>query len=61
MKDDRWMMIHDNDRRDDMVKRENMQERWKMKNDKRYARRHDIFPEDDILNIITISRYNYHK
>ena len=24
-------------------------------------RRHDIFPEDDILDIITISRYNYHK
>ena len=49
-----WMMIHDDDRRDDM-------ERWKMKNDKRHAKRHDIFPEDDILDIITISRYNYHK
>ena len=23
--------------------------------------RHDIFPEDDILDIITISRYNYYK
>ena len=61
MKDDRWMMIHDNDKRDDMVKREDMQERWKMKDDKRHEIRHDIFPEDDILDIITISRYNYHK
>ena len=56
----RWMMIHDDDRRDDMVKIEDMQERWKMKNDERHAKRHDIFPEDDILDIITISRYNYH-
>ena len=32
-----------------------------MKNDERHAKRHDIFPEDDILDIITISRYNYHK
>ena len=40
----RWMIIHDNDRRDDMVKREDMQERWKMKDDKRHAKRHDIFP-----------------
>ena len=47
----RWMIIHDDDRRDDMVKREDMQERWKMKNDKRHAKRHDIFPEDDILDI----------
>ena len=60
MKDDRWMMIHDDDRRDDMVKREDMQDIWKMTNDKRHAERHDIFPEDDILYIITISRYNYH-
>ena len=56
----RWMMIHDDDRRDDMVKIEDMQERWKMKNDERHAKRHNIFPEDDILDIITISRYNYH-
>ena len=28
---------------------------------KRHEIRHDIFPEDDILDIITISRYNYHK
>ena len=35
-------------------------ERWTMvKRD--MANRHDIFPEDDILDIITISRYNYHK
>ena len=57
MKDDRWMMKHDDDRRDDMVKREDIQAKWKMKNDKRHAKRHDIFPED---NIFTISRYNYH-
>ena len=24
------------------------------------ANRHDIFPDDDILDIITISRYYYH-
>ena len=60
MKDDRWMMIHDNDRRDDMVKRKDMQKRWMMNDDKRHARRHDIFSEDDILDIITISRYDYH-
>ena len=28
---------------------------------RRHEIRHDIFPEDDILDIITISRYNYHK
>ena len=49
------------DRRDDIVKREDMQEKWKMKDNKRHEIRHDIFPEDDILDIITISRYNYHK
>ena len=46
----RWRMIHD-DRKDDwwtMVKRD-------------IVNRHDIFPEDDILDIITISRHNYHK
>ena len=58
---DRWKMIHDDYRKEDMVKREDMQEGWKMMDDKRHAERHDIFPEDDILNIITISRYNYHK
>ena len=37
-----------------------------MKDDKRKKRKemqkdmNDIFPEDDILDIITISRYNYH-
>ena len=35
-------------------------ERWMMvKGD--MVNRHDTFPEDDILDIITISRYNYHK
>ena len=33
----------------------------KMTNEERYTQRHDIFPEDDILDIVTISRYNYHK
>ena len=32
--------------------------KWNMTDDKD---RHDIFPEDDILDIITISRYSYHK
>ena len=46
----RWRMRHD----------EWQDERWTMvKGD--MANRHDIFPEDDILDIITISRYNYHK
>ena len=31
-----------------------------MKDDKRHAERHDMFPEDDIVDIITISRYDYH-
>ena len=36
------------------------QEGWTMtKRD--MANRHDIFPDDDILDIITISRYNYYK
>ena len=30
-----WKMIHDDDRRDDMVEREDMQERWMMNNGKR--------------------------
>ena len=51
MKDDRWMMIHNDDRRGDMVKREDIQNRWKMKNDERHVERHDIFPEDHILDI----------
>ena len=53
-------MTDDDDRRDDMVKREDMHDKWKMKNGKRHAKRHDIFPEDNILDMITISRYNYH-
>ena len=31
----RWMMIHNDDRRDDMVEREDMQERWIMNDGKR--------------------------
>ena len=46
----------DDERKDDRGR----YERWMMiKGD--MANRHDIFPEDDILDIITISRYNYHK
>ena len=59
-RNERWTMTDEDDRRDDMVNKEDMQERWKMKNNERHARRHGIFPEDDILDIITISRYNYH-
>ena len=59
MKDDRWRwkrwMIHikDDKMKDDI----GGQERWMMNDGKK---RHDIFPEDNILDIITISRYNYH-
>ena len=58
MKDDRW--------RDEtwrMVKGDMTDERWQMArwNMTDVKDRHDIFPEDDILDIITISRYNYHK
>ena len=51
-------MIH---MKDDKMKDDTwQQERWTMlKGD--MANRYDIFPEDDILDIITISRYNYHK
>ena len=53
-----WNMTQD-DRRHDRWQKERWQmKRWKMNDGKR---RHDIFPEDDILDIITISRYNYYK
>ena len=45
---------------DDMVDKEDMHNRWKKNEDRRHAERHDIFPKDNILDIITISRYNYH-
>ena len=32
----RWMMIYDDDKRDDMVKRDDMQERWNMNDGKRH-------------------------
>ena len=49
----------DDERKDDRWRKERWQmTRWNMTDGKR---RHDIFPEDDILDIITISRYNYHK
>ena len=65
MKDDRMTDEDDRDEwypmKDDKMKDDTWRlERWMMvKRD--MANRHDIFPEDDILDIITISRYNYHK
>ena len=41
---------------DDMGHKKDMQDRWKKNEDKRHAERHDRFPEDDIVGIITISR-----
>ena len=63
MKYERWQMkmIDEDDRREDMVWMKDTHERWQKKEDKRHAERHKLFPEDDILDIITISRYNYHK
>ena len=54
-------MIDEDEKRDEM-------KRWKiyMKDDKGKKRKdmqkdmNDIFPEDNILDIITISRYDYH-
>ena len=58
MKYERWQikMIDKDDRRDDMVWMKDTHERWWRKEDKRYKERHELFPEDDILDIITISR-----
>ena len=55
-RNDRSTKTDDYDRRDDMVYNKDMQDRWKMKKDRRHEERHGIFPEDDILDIITISR-----
>ena len=46
------IMTEDNN----MVDKEDMQDRWKKNEDKRYAERHDIFPEDDKVGRITICR-----
>ena len=54
-------MIDEDDRRDDMVWMKDTHKRWQRKEDERHAKRHEQFPEDDILDIITISRYNYYK
>ena len=40
----------------DIADKEDMQDRWKKDEDRRYAERHDIFPEDDTVGRITISR-----
>ena len=50
------MKTDDYDRRDDMVNKEDMQDGWKKNEDRRHAERHDRFPEDDTVDIITISR-----
>ena len=41
---------------DDMVDKEDMQDKWRMKEDRRHAERHDIFLEDDTVGRITICR-----
>ena len=41
---------------DDMVKKRDIQDGWKKNEDRRHAERHDIFPEDNIVDRITISR-----
>ena len=53
MTDERWQIT-----KGDMIDERWQMTRWNMKDDKE---RHDIFPEDDTLDIITISRYNYYK
>ena len=40
----------------DMVDKEDMQDGWRKKEDRRYAERHDYFPEDDTVGRITICR-----
>ena len=55
-RNDRWMKTDEDDRRDDMVDKEDMQIGWKMNEDKRHAERHDIFPEDDTVGRITVCR-----
>ena len=41
---------------DDMVDKEDMQDGWKKNEDRRHAERHDIVPEDDTVDRITICR-----
>ena len=54
-------MIDEDDRRDDMVWMKDIHERWWRKEDRRHAKRCELFPKDNILDIIIISRYNYYK
>ena len=58
MKYERWQikMIEEDDKRDDMVWMKDTNERRRKKEDKRHAERHELFPQDDILDINTISR-----
>ena len=54
MTDKQWKMIMTID--DDITDKEDMQEGWKMNEDRRYAERYDIFPKDDTVGRITICR-----
>ena len=49
-------MTDEDDIRDDMVNRKDMKKGWKMNDDRRHAKRHELFPDDNIWDIITISR-----
>ena len=55
-RNDRRTKTDDYNRRDDMVNKEDIQDRWRKNEDKRHAERHDRFPEDDTVGRITISR-----
>ena len=54
MKEERWKMIMTRD--DDMVDKEDMQNRWRKNEDRRHAERHDRFSEDDTVGRHTICR-----
>ena len=55
-RNDRRMKMHGYDRRHDIVNHKDIQDGWKMKEDRRHAKRHDLFPEDDTVGRITICR-----
>ena len=54
-------MIDEDEKRDDMIEMKDTHERWQRKEERRNEERYKWFPEDDILDIIPISRYNYYK
>ena len=49
--EDRWRMTDEDERRDDMIEMKDIHERWQRKEEKRHAKRHELFPEDNILDI----------